>query len=145
MKNFFVVSLVIGAIALAGNWVGYDVPIWEALPGMLIIFAVALAGYGLGRLMPKVTAVVWVSLLGLLVTSPIFPYHEEIFALLNKVNFMAIATPTLAYVGLSLGKDLESLKSLSWRIVVVSITVFTGTFVISGLLAEITMRLTGSN
>jgi hypothetical protein len=145
MKKFLLVSAVVSVIALMGNWVGYKVPVWEALPGMLILFAVAVVGYGLGRLTPKVTTVVWVSLIGMLVTSPIFPYHEEILALVNKMNFMALATPALSYVGLSLGKEMDSLKTLSWRIVVVSFAVFTGTFLISGLLADLTMRLTGAN
>ncbi|WP_192811839.1 hypothetical protein [Priestia filamentosa] len=56
---------------------------------------------------------------------------------------MAIATPILAYAGLSFGKDLKEFRKLSWRIVVISIVVYTGTFVLSTLIAEFGFRLTG--
>lgn len=56
---------------------------------------------------------------------------------------MAIATPILAYAGLPFGKDLKEFRKLSWRIVVISIVVYTGTFVLSTLIAEFGFRLTG--
>lgn len=145
MKKLLVISLLVGFIALVGNWIGYKVPILEALPGMLILFAVVLGGYGLGLLIPKVATVVWITLLGMLLTSPISPVGQEILAMVSKMNFMALTTPALAYVGLSLGKEMDSLKSLSWKIVVVSLTVFTGTFLFSGVMAEIAIRMTGAH
>ena len=56
---------------------------------------------------------------------------------------MALATPILAYAGLSFGKDLNEFKKLGWRIVVVSLVVYTGTFLFATVIAEIGFRLTG--
>lgn len=56
---------------------------------------------------------------------------------------MALATPILAYASLSFGKDLKEFKKLGWRIVVVSLFVYTGTFLLATLIAEIGFRLTG--
>lgn len=88
-------------------------------------------------------AVIWISLIALIVTTPIFPYNERIVEITGKINFMALATPILAYAGLSLGKDLESFKELGWRIVVISLVVYTGTFLFATLFAEIIFKLQG--
>lgn len=56
---------------------------------------------------------------------------------------MALATPILAYAGLSLGKDLESFKKLGWRIIIVSLFVYTGTFLFASFFAEIAFKLLG--
>lgn len=135
---------IIGLIAILGNWVGYKVSPIEALPGMIIIIAVTIVGWSLADFLPfKLPAVVWISLLALLVTSPIFPGNSFFAATTGKLNFMALATPILAYAGLSLGKDIENFKKLSWRIVVVSLCVYTGTFLFASLFAEIIFKMQG--
>ena len=136
--------IIIGAIAIIGNWVGYDVSPIDALPGMLIIVAITVCGFAIEKLLPiKLPVVIWVSFLALLVTSPIFPGNETIVKATSQINFMALATPILAYAGLSFGKDLKEFKQLGWRIVVISLVVYTGTFLLATLVAEIGFRVTG--
>ncbi|MBK3495096.1 hypothetical protein JFL43_09550 [Viridibacillus sp. YIM B01967] len=136
--------ILIGAIAIIGNWIGYDVSPIVALPGMLIIVAITVSGFIVEKLLPvKLPVVIWVSFIALLVTSPIFPGNESISKATGHINFMALATPILAYAGLSFGKDLKEFKKLGWRIVVVSLIVYTGTFLLASLVAEIGFRVTG--
>jgi hydrogenase/urease accessory protein HupE len=137
------VLALIGIIAVLGNWVGYDVSPIVALPGMIIIVIITIIGLGLNIFLPKMPSVVWISLIALIVTTPIFPGNEWIVEKTGKINFMALATPILAYAGLSLGKDLKSFKKLGWRIVVISLVVYTGTFLFATLFAEIVFRLQG--
>lgn len=92
----------------------------------------------------KMPVVIWVSLLTLLISFPIFPTNVWIVDTTNKVNFMSLATPILCYAGLSFGKDYLEFKKLGWRIVVVSLVVYTGTFLISTTFAEVMFRLTGA-
>lgn len=135
---------VIGIIAILGNWIGYDISPIEALPGMAIIAGVTIIGFLIDKVVPvKVPIVIWISVLALLVSSSIFPGNSYIVEATGKINFMALATPILAYAGLSFGKDLKEFKKLGWRIVVVSIVVYTGTFLLASLVAEIGFRLTG--
>lgn len=61
----------------------------------------------------------------------------------KEVNFLAITTPLLAYAGLSLGKDLEAFKRLSWRIVPVALAVAAGSFLCATALAEVMLHLEG--
>ncbi|MFJ7678494.1 hypothetical protein ACQKL0_11470 [Peribacillus sp. NPDC097264] len=144
MKDKILTFIIIGIIALMGNWIGYDVSPIDALPGMLIIVAVTIVGFFLAKVIPiKLPIVIWVSMLALLITTPIFPGNAEIIKVTEHVNFMALATPILAYAGLSFGKDLKEFKQLGWRIVVISLVVYTGTFVLSTVVAEISFRLTG--
>lgn len=144
MKDKILTFVIIGIIALMGNWIGYDVSPIDALPGMLIIVAVTVIGFFLAKIIPiKLPIVVWVSMLALLITTPIFPGHTAIIKVTEQVNFMALATPILAYAGLSFGKDLKEFKKLGWRIVVISLVVYTGTFILSTVVAEISFRLTG--
>ncbi|MFJ7734972.1 hypothetical protein ACIQ2D_01420 [Lysinibacillus sp. NPDC097287] len=144
MKDKILTFAIIGIIALMGNWIGYDVSPIDALPGMMIIVAVTVLGFIFAKIIPiKLPVVIWISILALVITTPIFPGNEIVIKLTEKVNFMALATPILAYAGLSFGKDLQEFKKLGWRIVVVSLVVYTGTFVLSTLVAEIGFRITG--
>jgi len=118
------IFLLVGVITLIGNYIGYKVPIMQALPGMLLIILITLVGVAISVLIPikQLPAVFWISVIALLVTSPINPYgamlDKQYF---SKINFMAIATPILAYSGLSLGKDLKLIKTLSWKIIIVAL------------------------
>ena len=142
MKDRLWVFSLIGLIGLLGNWVGYKIHPLDALGGIVIIVALTVVGSALAEYVPlKVPGVVWISLMALFVTSPIFPGNKYLAELTSKVEFMSLATPILAYAGLSLGKDVDNLKKLSWRIIVVSILVYTGTFIFAVLFAEIALRL----
>ena len=144
MKQQISIIILIGIIALFGNWVGYGVSPLTALPGMFIIMAVTVVGLALTKILPiKFPAVVWISLLALIITSPIFPGHATLADETGKLEFMALATPILAYAGLSFGKDIKEFKKLGWRIIVISLVVYTGTFLFAALFAEISFRITG--
>lgn len=144
MKKKIAIITVIGLIALIGNWIGYGVSPIQALPGMMIVLALTIIGYSLTAYLPfKFPAVAWISLLALLVTSPIFPGNTFLVKATEQLNFMALATPILAYAGLSFGKDIQDFKKMGWRIVAISLVVYTGTFLAATIFAEITFRLTG--
>ncbi|MBB4823285.1 hydrogenase/urease accessory protein HupE [Sporosarcina luteola] len=143
MEKAKILSL-IGLIAIIGNWVGYKVNPIEALPGMILIVLVTVIGLALATYLPlKIPAVIWISFIALLATTPIFPGNAWIVDQTSKINFMAIATPILAYAGLSLGKDINDFKKLGWRIVIVSLVVYTGTFLFAAVFAEIIFRIQG--
>ncbi|MFD2618703.1 hypothetical protein [Terrilactibacillus laevilacticus] len=144
MKDMILTYIIIGIIALLGNWAGYHVSPIKALPGMLIIVLITIVGWGIKKILPiNLPAVIYISLIALLVTTKIFPGSEWITKETGNVNFLALATPILAYAGLSFGKDLNQFKKLGWRIVVISFVVYTGTFVISTIMAELSFRFIG--
>ena len=134
--------LLIGAYGLLGNWLAYGVrPDAAVIGGMAIIVAVVIAGYGLyllsGRKLP---AVIWISMIGMLLTYPAVPFSAEIATLTGKINFLALATPILAFAGLSIAKDVPAFRQLGWRIVVVSFAANAGTFLGAALIAQFWMH-----
>lgn len=147
MKNNAIMLCVIGLLTLIGNWIGYGVSPIEALPGIAIIVFVGVFGMWVSKVIPikiESPTVVWISVIGLLITAPILPVNQWIAQATSKINFMATTTPVLAYAGLSIGKDIKLFKNLGWRIVVVSLFVLTGTFVLATLFAQIVLKLNGT-
>jgi hypothetical protein len=59
---------------------------------------------------------------------PFLPLAATANPLVAKVGILPLVTPVLAYAGLSLAKDLPVLKTLGWRIIVVSLLANAGAF-----------------
>ncbi|MFC5524099.1 DUF3100 domain-containing protein [Polaromonas jejuensis] len=140
------VWVLVGVFALFGNWINYKVPATDpmALGGMAIIIGVVLVGYLLYRLtMRKLPAVIWVSLVGMALTYPAFPFSASISAMTGKINFLALSTPILAFAGLSIAKDVPAFRRLGWRIVVVSFAANAGTFIGAAIIAQFFMHNPG--
>ncbi|MGO2346327.1 MAG: hypothetical protein ACTH64_11270, partial [Providencia sp.] len=91
----------------------------------------------------KLPVIFWVSLIAAGLCSPLFPYDKEMIAMTGKVSIAVISTTVLAFAGLSLGKDIEKFKAISWRIIPVSLAVFSGTFIFAALIGQITLSWSG--
>lgn len=126
------------AAALFGNWYNYKTaPDATVFIGLAVIVAVVAAGYGLYRLSgARLPAVLWVSLVAMVLTYPSLPFAAEIAAVTGKINFLALATPVIAIAGLSIAKDVPIFRRLGWRIVVVSLLANAGTFLGATVIAE---------
>src|SRR5690606_17610233 len=127
----------VGLMVLIGNRIGFDVPMLEALPGVVIIILAVLVGvmiyYATKRKLP---AVCWISLIAMAMTFPMTRYPAEVAALTGKVNFLALITPMLTFAGLSLAKDVPAFRRLGWRIVVVSLLANAGVFLAAAVIAQ---------
>jgi hypothetical protein len=132
------VWVIAGAMALIGNYLAYNtVPDANVIGGLAIIIAAVIVGYGVYLLTKGIVpAVVWVSLIAMALTYPGMPYATEIAALTGKINFLALATPMLAFAGLSIAKDVPAFARLGWRIVVVSLMANGGTFLGAAIIAQ---------
>jgi putative effector of murein hydrolase LrgA (UPF0299 family) len=128
----------------------------KSIPGMLILFAFTLAGVFCKRHIPlQLPAAAYIVTIGCILsipgapnsTGPVSQFMNAlsgfIMKYVNEVSFMSLTTPVLAYAGLSLAKDMGALKESGWKLVVVSIFVFIGTFIGSALLADVVLRATG--
>jgi hypothetical protein len=123
-------SIVRRAIIVVGNRIGFGTLLSDGLVGMILLIVTTMAGLMIAEVDPiKLPAVFWVSILALLITSPLNPYGAMLTKqYLSKINFLAIFTGILAYAGLAVGKDLKLFQHLSWKIVIVALAVYTGTF-----------------
>ncbi len=138
------VLIIVAVMSLIGNLVGFHNGIVESLPGMIFLVALCIAGIALGKVVPgNIPNVAWIVLIGCIVTYPGFPGSAVFSGWVKKVSFLSLTTPILAYAGLAIGKDLDLLKQTGWRIVVVSIAVFVGTYIGSALIAQGVLSVTG--
>ena len=118
--------------------VGYD-SLGNSLPGILVLSAITLVGYFLSYVVPlkKISAVLWISIIAILLASPISPISDFVVTSVDSLNINAIITPILAYAGVIIGKDWGAFKSVGIKGVIVSIFVIIGTFLISALLGDL--------
>jgi len=140
--TLLLIWLASGAMALIGNDLGYGTaPDWHVIAGLGIIVATVIAGqfiYTIAR--GIVPAVVWTSLIAMALTYPGVPFAQDIAAATGKINFLTLATPLLAYAGLSIAKDIPAFRKLGWRIVIVSLSANAGTFLGATLIAQFFMH-----
>lgn len=134
-------ALVLAAVCVAA-WFSNVVngsPLLDALPGMLILYTMVIIGLVIGRVCPfYLPSVAWVSLISIIATLPFFPGNGWIIARLAEVDFLAVVTPVLAYAGLALtGREFAMFKQTGWKLVIVALLVFTGTFIGSAVVAHI--------
>lgn len=144
-QNTLVMLLVIGTITLIGNWVGYGISPVEAAPGMALIVVIGVVSLLLGRFVPlELPSFAYAMVIAFLLSLPYSPVQATILSLTEPVNFLATTTPILAYAGLSVGSQVTQMRKVSWKLVVVAVFVFFGTFFGSALVAQAVMSIQGS-
>ncbi|NLL80912.1 MAG: DUF340 domain-containing protein [Tissierellia bacterium] len=144
LKHSLIVLLITAAISLVGNFVGYQISIIEAIPGMLILVAISIAGIALAKVLPgNIPSVAYIVTLSTIMTVPGFPGAATISGLVGKVNFLALATPILGYAGIYTGKNLDSLKKTGWKIIMLALFVIFGTYIGSAIIADVVLRIIG--
>ncbi|MEN6414183.1 MAG: hypothetical protein ABFC84_15700 [Veillonellales bacterium] len=143
-KEQVVVFLVTGIIGIAANVIGYHQPLVDTAVGFAILLAITLLGILVTHVMPiKLPMVFWISLLAIFAASSLSPIAPVVTKFVGKVDFLALCTLVLAYAGLSIGKDLEMFKKMSWKIIVVALVVYTGTFVFATIIAQFMLHVEG--
>ena len=144
LETIFVLILV-AIIMSAGNSVGYKIDIISSFEALAVLAVISIVGFLLSKLpgLKKFPVILWVSIVAAVASSPIFPYHKELVAITDQVSLLAVCTPVLAYAGLAIGKDLALFKNISWRIIPVSLAVFSGTFIFAALIAQVTLHWEG--
>ena len=149
MKSFTLpetaLILVITAIlSLVANTLSMHIPFMEAVPGMVILIVISLAGIIAARIIPGgIPAVAYITTLGCILTYPGFPGSEIVNMYMKKVGFLALCTPILAYAGISIGKEMDAFKKTGWRIVVLACVIFVGTYLGSAIIAEVILKALG--
>lgn len=63
---------------------------------------------------------------------------------ISAVDFLSITTPILTYAGISVADRLVDLRKTSWKVAIVAVFVFMGTYVGSALLSQFGLFITGN-
>lgn len=135
---------IFGFTALIGNWAGYDILPLAAVPGMIVLILICLAGFVLRDLIPiNFPSIAYISIIGVIVSMPWFPGSIKVVEWTNEVQLLALATPILAYAGIAIGRSWTDFVKLGWKTIVVASLVMLGTFLGSALIAEVILRFQG--
>lgn len=112
--------------------------------GMLIIILVSVIALKIKEKIPlNIPAFAWASLIALLLSAPFSPVQEIFLNYTGQVVTGMISTVILAVAGISIGTRLNEMKNLSWKILLIAIVVFTGTFFGSAIVSQIILKLQG--
>jgi len=135
---------IFGITALIGNWAGYDILPLAAVPGMIVLILICLAGFVLRDLIPlNFPSIAYISIIGVIVSMPWFPGSAKVVEWTTEVQLLALATPILAYAGIAIGRSWTDFVKLGWKTIVVACLVMLGTFIGSALIAELILRFQG--
>lgn len=135
----FILLAVICVVLLLSNWVGQGVDPINALPAMLILFVCCIIGILLKRFIPvNVPAIAWISIVAILISLPQFPFNAYVLAETEKLGVLQLLTPVLAYAGFAISQmEVDLFKKSGFKIAIVAILTFTGTFLGSAIIAQI--------
>lgn len=144
LQEWTLLLVVFGFTALIGNWIGYSILPLAAIPGMIILILICLAGFVLHDLIPiNFPSIAYISIIGVLVSMPWMPGSEFVAEWTGKVELLALTTPILAYAGISIGRSWTDFVKLGWKTIIVATLVMLGTFLGSAIIAEIVLRFQG--
>lgn len=144
--NQFKVLVLSGAVVLFTQFVNLkgDLDVGTACLGMLAIVLISLISLKIKERIPlKIPAFAWASLLSLLLTTPWSPVADLLLRLTKQISAGQIGTVILAVAGVSIGTRLSDIKKLSWKIIIVAIIVFIGTFFGSALVSQMILKMQG--
>ncbi|RQW61412.1 hypothetical protein EES38_19765 [Vibrio viridaestus] len=137
-KENIILTVIFCGIALMSNWAGSGNSFITALPGMAILFVMILIGMTLKKFIGgPLPTVAWVSIVSVICTLPGFPFSDAMLEQLKTLSFLSLATPVLAYAAMAVtNMEVNLFKQSGIKIAIVSLLVFTGTYVGSALVAE---------
>ncbi len=144
IQEWILLLVIFGFTALLGNWAGYNILPMTAIPGMIILILICLAGFIFRELIPiNFPSIAYISIIGVIVSMPWMPGSEKIVEWTGEVQLLALATPILAYAGIAIGRSWTDFMKLGWKTVIVASLVMLGTFLGSAIIAEIILRFQG--
>ena len=126
------------------NYIGYHYPFQESLYGMFILCAITLLGLIIEHhISYNIPAIIYISIIGLIVALPWSPISSTIIYYTSKVNIVSLTTILLAYAGIAMGKDLGEFKKVGLKGIIVTFFVILGTYMCSELIAQGVLMYTG--
>jgi len=91
----------------------------------------------------KVPAVVYISLIAIIVSMPNMPGSTYVVKWTTEVNLLALTTPVLAYAGVAIGRSWADFAKIGWKSIIVGTLVLLGTYLGSAVIAEMILRMQG--
>lgn len=107
--------------------------------GVLILLTLTAVALVLAKLVPAVPSSIWVLALATIASATFLPIGPFIASSTQHINVLFAGLPMIALIGMSLGRDVKALRSLSWKIVIVALMTFTASFVAAAAIAQVAL------
>jgi len=123
-----------------------ELSVLSIVVGLLVLYGMCVIGLLLTKHVPlRLPSVAWISLVAIALTLPMLPWSGAVLPLVEGIDFLALAVPPLAYAGFAIsGMEMAVMRRSGWKLLIVAIFVFAGTYIGSAVIAELTLRLTGA-
>lgn len=135
---------VVSIINIPLQAIATDLSLLQIAAGLLALYLLCVLGVLLTRFVPlRLPSVAWISLVGIAATLPMLPWGPGFLSLVEELDFLAMAIPALAYAGLAVSKlEMGIMRRSGWKLFIIAVFVFLGTYLGSALIAELMLRLT---
>jgi hypothetical protein len=135
---------VVSIINIPLQAIATDLGLLNIAAGLLALYALCVVGVLLTRFVPlRLPSVAWISLVGIVATLPMLPWGPWFLSLVEGLDFLAMAIPALAYAGLAVSKlEMGIMRRSGWKLFIVAVLVFIGTYLGSVVIAELMLGLT---
>lgn len=128
-----------GASALVMNVVGTRNFSWNDAAGVIVLLLLTGLSFRLARLLPSVPSSVWVLTITTVLSAPFLPTAGLLAGLTQHLDVILIGLPALTLIGLTVGRDIKALKSLSWKIIVVALVTYSASFIAAAALGQMAL------
>lgn len=137
--------LLAGVGILLANFVGFHVGIVESLPGVAVLLVLSFLGMLCTKLIPlKLPIVAYVSILGLLSACPISPIRDFVITSVAAIDLTAPLTLVGAFAGIGISDQLGFFAKQGWKMVIVGVLFMTGSFVLTAVISQLLLMVTGA-
>lgn len=85
----------------------------------------------------------YATIIGILICLPETPVRTDFLESVGKIQFLSVCVPLLAFAGLSVGGQMEELKKMSWKVIVIFLVVATSCFFGASVIAQIGFQMKG--
>ncbi|QQK08357.1 hypothetical protein [Miniphocaeibacter halophilus] len=92
---------------------------------------------------PNLPGFAWATLVAFFLTLPVSPVQSFVVNTMKPYIFSLVVLPLLGFAGISVGDQLDVLKKLSWKIVLISFVVMASTYFGSALISNIVLSMQG--
>lgn len=114
---------------------------WDSFIAMsVVVFLALVAKHYIPSPLPTFA---YATIIGIAICLPDTAVRAFFLDSIGKVGFLSCCVPLLAFAGLSVGGQMEELKKLSWKIVVLFLVVSTSCFFGASLVAQIGFSMKG--
>ncbi|GAB3194564.1 DUF3100 domain-containing protein [Nesterenkonia suensis] len=125
-----------GVAGLLINWVGTGTLTWQGVVGLSMVTGLSVLAFLLARVTRGVPASIWVLAMATLASAPFFPGSDFLVGMTENLNVLLVGLPQIALLGLSLGRDIDGLKKMSWKVVLVGFLTLASAYLAAAVVAQ---------